>query len=175
MTPAGWYSDPSLRHEYRYWDGLRWTPHVSDRGLTASDPELRPSTNPDGAPAAHPLRWIVPVIAVVAVLAVIAGLVLWAPWGSELPATPAAVREQARTSTSVLVQWDSSTTGPTVDRYLILRDGVQVGSVPGTVTSYKDQGLSPATVYEYRVVALSGDVRSAPSAILLVKTLLPPI
>jgi chitodextrinase len=85
------------------------------------------------------------------------------------------VRQQARTSTSVLVQWDPSATGPTVDRYLILRDGVQVGSVPGTETSYKDKGLSPATVYEYRVVALSGDVRSAPSTILLVKTLLPPI
>jgi chitodextrinase len=116
------------------------------------------------------------VIAIVAVLLVIGGLVIWAaPWGSTVPATPDAVHEQARTSTSVLVQWDPSTTGPTVDRYLILRDGVEVGSVPGSVTSYKDTGLTANTVYEYRVVAVSGDVWSIPSQAILVKTLLPPI
>src|SRR5450759_971007 len=103
------------------------------------------------------------------------GLMIWAPWESAVPATPGAVREQARTSTSVLVQGAPSTTGPAVDHYLILRDGTEIVSVPGTVTSYRDTGLSPATVYEYRVVAVSGDVRSAPSSVLLVKTLLPPI
>jgi hypothetical protein len=25
MTPAGWYVDPSVRHEYRYWNGTTWT------------------------------------------------------------------------------------------------------------------------------------------------------
>ena len=199
MTPAGWYPDPSLRHEYRYWDGTVWTPDVSDRGLPATDPELRPPTNPPGAPAGLPgpspeppalsrptaapvatragrRRWVVAVIAIVAVLLVIAGLVIWAaPWGSELPGTPNAVHQQARTSTSVLVQWDPPATSPTVDRYLILRDGIEIGSVPGTVTSYKDTGLTANTVYEYRVVAVSGDVWSIPSPSIVVKTLLPPI
>ena len=35
---ADWYPDPSARHEVRYWDGTTWTPHVSDAGVTASDP-----------------------------------------------------------------------------------------------------------------------------------------
>jgi len=54
MTPAGWYPDPSLRHEYRYWDGTTWTSHVSDGGLTATDPELRPPTSPSGAQTVGP-------------------------------------------------------------------------------------------------------------------------
>jgi len=54
MTPAGWYPDPSLRHEYRYWNGTTWSSHVSDGGLTATDPELRPPTSPSGAPTVGP-------------------------------------------------------------------------------------------------------------------------
>lgn len=33
----GWYPDPSARHQMRYWDGTRWTEHVSDDGLQSSD------------------------------------------------------------------------------------------------------------------------------------------
>jgi hypothetical protein len=36
--PAGWFADPGRRHELRYWDGQRWTEHVSDRGIQAVDP-----------------------------------------------------------------------------------------------------------------------------------------
>lgn len=36
--PANWYSDPTQRHEYRYWDGAKWTDHVSDQGKVSSDP-----------------------------------------------------------------------------------------------------------------------------------------
>jgi len=36
--PAGWFADPSRRHELRYWDGQRWTEHVFDRGTQAVDP-----------------------------------------------------------------------------------------------------------------------------------------
>ena len=36
--PFGWYPDPSGRHEQRYWDGTRWTEHVSDGGQQSSDP-----------------------------------------------------------------------------------------------------------------------------------------
>jgi uncharacterized protein DUF2510 len=28
-TPAGWLDDPLEKHEYRYWDGGKWTEHVS--------------------------------------------------------------------------------------------------------------------------------------------------
>lgn len=37
-TPAGWLSDPTNRHGHRYWDGGRWTEHVSDGGDQSSDP-----------------------------------------------------------------------------------------------------------------------------------------
>ena len=41
---AGWNPDPTGRHEYRYWDGDRWTDDVSDTGVTSVDPV-------DGAPS----------------------------------------------------------------------------------------------------------------------------
>ena len=37
-SPAGWHPDPQCRHEIRYWDGAKWTDHVSDAGVTAKDP-----------------------------------------------------------------------------------------------------------------------------------------
>ena len=36
--PAGWQPDPRGRHEYRYWDGTKWTDHVSDKGEVSQDP-----------------------------------------------------------------------------------------------------------------------------------------
>jgi hypothetical protein len=36
--PAGWFADPGRRHELRYWDGQRWTQHVSDGGAQGVDP-----------------------------------------------------------------------------------------------------------------------------------------
>lgn len=35
--PAGWHTDPSGRHELRFWDGQRWTEHVSDVGVATTD------------------------------------------------------------------------------------------------------------------------------------------
>ena len=36
--PAGWYPDPTARHELRYWDGYAWLDNVSDSGAAAADP-----------------------------------------------------------------------------------------------------------------------------------------
>ena len=36
--PASWLRDPSGRHELRYWDGYRWSEHVSDAGSRSFDP-----------------------------------------------------------------------------------------------------------------------------------------
>ncbi len=37
--PAGaWHPDPVGRHESRWWDGGRWTEHVSDAGRIGVDP-----------------------------------------------------------------------------------------------------------------------------------------
>lgn len=38
QTPSGWHPDPLDRHELRYWDGSRWTEHVSSRGHQGVDP-----------------------------------------------------------------------------------------------------------------------------------------
>lgn len=35
---AAWHPDPSGRHQYRYWDGVQWTSHVSDDGQQSVDP-----------------------------------------------------------------------------------------------------------------------------------------
>lgn len=39
-APAGWYADPSGRFELRYWDGGRWTEHVSRGGTQYTDPPV---------------------------------------------------------------------------------------------------------------------------------------
>ena len=39
-VPAGWYPDPSGRFELRYWDGSRWTEHVSRAGQQYTDPPV---------------------------------------------------------------------------------------------------------------------------------------
>ena len=37
-VPADWYKDPAGRYEFRYWDGSKWTEHVSRGGVRYSDP-----------------------------------------------------------------------------------------------------------------------------------------
>lgn len=34
----GWFTDPSLRHQERYWSGTAWTEHVTDDGVPGIDP-----------------------------------------------------------------------------------------------------------------------------------------
>lgn len=35
---GAWHPDPQGHHELRWWDGDRWTEHVSDAGVTSTDP-----------------------------------------------------------------------------------------------------------------------------------------
>lgn len=37
-APANWYKDPAGRFDYRYWDGSKWTDHVSRAGKVSKDP-----------------------------------------------------------------------------------------------------------------------------------------
>lgn len=37
-TAPDWYPDPTERHHYRYWDGLRWTEDVATDGVVGTDP-----------------------------------------------------------------------------------------------------------------------------------------
>ncbi len=38
MAPANWYPDPSGGGNYRYWDGVGWTMHVSPQPLAGGRP-----------------------------------------------------------------------------------------------------------------------------------------
>ena len=50
---AGWYQDPTSRHEHRYWDGSTWTERAADHGEEATDPlggaTLPPPAEPSGS------------------------------------------------------------------------------------------------------------------------------
>jgi hypothetical protein len=37
-VPPGWFTDPSGRHQQRYWSGSAWTEHVTDAGAPGTDP-----------------------------------------------------------------------------------------------------------------------------------------
>ena len=47
-SPANWYADPTGRHELRYFDGSAWTNHVSDKGISGTDPLDGPGTAAPG-------------------------------------------------------------------------------------------------------------------------------
>lgn len=38
VSQPGWYTDPTRRFEQRYWDGGRWTEHVTKHGQPSTDP-----------------------------------------------------------------------------------------------------------------------------------------
>jgi Protein of unknown function (DUF2510) len=40
--PAGWFRDPFVRHEQRFWSGSAWTDHVMDSGVPSVDPPPTP-------------------------------------------------------------------------------------------------------------------------------------
>ena len=41
---AAWQADPTHRHQFRYWDGGRWTDYVADNGKELTDP-INPDQN----------------------------------------------------------------------------------------------------------------------------------
>jgi hypothetical protein len=61
--PASWQTDPTGRHDHRYWDGTKWTDHVADAGVASSDPYTEPEPAATSEPAdetATPLTWAPP-------------------------------------------------------------------------------------------------------------------
>jgi hypothetical protein len=130
----------------------------------------------DGPRAEHGRRrWAVAVIAAAAALSVITGLLIWAPWVSPSVLRPAGLKADPSTVSSVTFSWSGPATGPAPDRYVIFQDGIMIGSVPGTITSYQGKGLAPDTVYQYQVEAVRGGQRSPRSPIIVVSTLTPPV
>jgi len=134
---------------------------------------------PPGAPPTPQRRrrgWAVPAgIALLVVVGLITGLVIWAPWKSPPLLRPTGLTAGPLTTDSVAFRWSNPATGPLPDKYLILYNGEVIGSVPGTVTSYRTTGLAPDTPYQYRLVAERGGKRSALSSVLTMRTAIPPI
>jgi len=51
LPVPGWYPDPSGLHEFRYWDGVAWTEHVSRAGVAGLSPVVpTPPATPEIAP-----------------------------------------------------------------------------------------------------------------------------
>jgi hypothetical protein len=113
--------------------------------------------------------------AAVVVIALAVGLVIWAPWRPPPLLRPASLSAGPSTATSVSFHWAGPATGPPPDKYVVLYAGAVIGSVRGTVTSYRETGLYPDTSYNYRVAAVRGGKRSAPSAEVVLRTVTPPM
>ena len=120
-------------------------------------------------------RWAVFLLAAVVVLGLAAGLVVWAPWTPPPVLRPSGLVAGPSTANSIAFRWSRPPAGPLPDKYLILGSGTVASAVAGTVTSYRQASLTPATTYQYRVVAVRGGKRSPGSAVLTVHTLTPPI
>jgi Fibronectin type III domain len=148
-------------------------PVTTPGSVTGHDPAIRQVPATRGPRRRR--RWAVVLLVAVAVLGLAAGLVVWAPWIPPPVLRPAGLVAGPSTANSVTFRWSRPATGPLPDKYLILGGPGAGGSVAGTVTSYRQAGLTPATSYQYRVVAVRGGKRSPKSALLTVRTLTPPI
>lgn len=49
---VGWHTDPTARHQLRYFDGQRWWDDVLDNGVPGKDPAVMP--NIQGGPQSAP-------------------------------------------------------------------------------------------------------------------------
>ena len=67
------------------------------------------------------------------------------------PSAPSGLITTATSATSVGLKWTAATDGVGVTKYLVYRDGTQVGTSPST--SYSDTGLTQLTPYTYTVYA----------------------
>jgi hypothetical protein len=72
------------------------------------------------------------------------------------PSVPGNVAARATSATSVDVSWNASTDTSGVTGYDVARNGVTIGSVNGTTTSFTDTTVAPATSYQYTVDARDG-------------------
>jgi fibronectin type III domain protein len=159
-------------------------PEATGHGLPAASvpggpgaPGPPPGTQGPTTVAPHRRRrWVwFTLVAVLVVAGLAAGLVVWAPWKAPPVLRPAGLVTGPATANSITFRWARPHTGPLPDKYLILSDGRVAGTVAGTATSYRQAGLTPASTYQYRVVAVRGGTRSPQSRPLAVSTLVPPM
>ncbi len=72
------------------------------------------------------------------------------------PPVPNNVAASAASGTSVNVSWSASTDTSGITGYDVARNGVTIGSVNGSTTSFTDSTATPGTAYQYTVDARDG-------------------
>ena len=202
--PPDWQPDPSwppAPADWHWWvdDATQQQgPHVEDHGPVplampwAGQPVGDTGPDVSGAPAMHAaavpdgaatspaggvrrkrgrVRWVaVGAILVVGILAATAAVM----YINRGPSTPTAVAATALDGSSVSISWTPVADGPTIDHYVVVRNGAEIGTVPASQTSFIDHdGLSPANTYTYSVVGVSESRRSTPSIQLAVAPMAP--
>jgi chitinase len=85
--------------------------------------------------------------------------------GTPVPSTPTQLAITLTTSSAVTLTWSASTVagGGTVTSYAIDENGIQIGSVAGTATTYTATNLAASTSYNFTVTAIDSSGSSAPS------------
>jgi chitodextrinase len=82
----------------------------------------------------------------------------------EPPSTPTNLQATALSASEIELSWTASSDNVAVTGYVIYRDGVELTTVSGTATSFRDTGLDFSTRYAYSVQAIDGaGNRSPPS------------
>jgi hypothetical protein len=107
------------------------------------------------------------------VVALIAGVVVWAPWKSKSVPQPTGLTAAAVTANSAKVSWTAPATAP--DKYEVVENGKIVAHLAGDDTFFTASGLSPASTYSYRLIAVVGGTSSPRSSAVTVTTVTPPV
>jgi hypothetical protein len=90
-----------------------------------------------------------------------------------LPTTPTNVKATAGSANSVSLNWTASTDsgGPGLSGYYVIRNGVTIGQVNSSTTTYIDSTVSANTAYSYTIEAFdTAGNKSATSAAVSVTT-----
>lgn len=86
---------------------------------------------------------------------------------TEAPTVPGGLAVVGQTGTTVSLAWEASTDDTRVNGYTVRRGGEVVGTTGGSVTTFTDDGLEPATSYTWTVSArdAAGNVSAESGAV----------
>jgi Protein of unknown function (DUF2510)/Short C-terminal domain len=99
--PARWASDPGGRHEFRYWDGTKWTDQVSDGGVEATDSMSSPATGRTSAQRTDALPAPAASVLTIGDITLTGDRVLTANGSAPLKGSQWFVRDQSRTEEKI--------------------------------------------------------------------------
>jgi len=80
------------------------------------------------------------------------------------PSPPPNLHDMGVTESSVSLMWGASTGHNSIRSYHIYRNGAEISDVPGTETTYNDNGLMANTEYSYYVTAKDSAGLTSPSS-----------